>query len=563
MEDLLMHLYFTNFEKINPHMRRILLIALSFLGTLSAFAQTRYLEPVFDGVLAQQDSTVYQANFSFLPVLIGATSEEIPLQHSFQTYMPAGDTETNRPVVILNTTGSFLPQFVGGGVFGTLKDSAVVNTANRLAKMGYVAIIAQYRQGWVPTAFGSPQADDIRIGSLLTAAYKGIQDNRSLARFLRMTVANQGNPLGIDPDRIAIMGFGTGGYNAYGTNYLDSSQEVFDVPKFFSPNSGLSFLDTARYGDPDGLTAKPFNLVNHAGFDSRFQFAVGIGGALGDTSWIDGNPNEAATVGIHWTADLNAPFTTGDVFVPVAGNNLFVINAAGARATVDVANNTGVNDGLDDLNAALSAAQDFVTLRSEALEDVTVQVRGATTTATVPNMYAFLSPEQTFEANTYNYIDSFTLSLFVAGFQAATGDTTTTATYLSRERFTNPNITNPAAANLVIDTMMAFITPRMFVGLDLGTADDVVQFLDVVDITAADVDFKVFPNPTSDFATIEVRDDVELQLIALYDINGRRVSHAKVSGNRYGFDSSNLPTGMYTLLVQTSEGALSERILVK
>lgn len=557
-----MLLSFTNFEKINPHMRRFLLLALTFLGTFGAIAQTRYLEPVFSGVLAQQDSTVYQQNFSFLPVLLGITQDEIPLPNSFQSYMPAGDTETNRPVVVLNSTGSYLPQFVGGGIFGTLKDSVLVNTANRLARMGYVVIVSEYRQGWLPTAAGSPQADDIRISSLLTVSYKAIQDNRSLARFLRSTVAN-GNPLGIDPDRIAIMGFGTGGYNAYAANYLDSSQEVFDVPKFFSPNTGLSFLDTARFGDPDGLEAKPFNLVNNPGFDSRFQFAAGIGGALGDVSWVDGNDNEAPTVGVHWTGDLNAPYTSGDVFVPVAGNNLFVINAAGARATVEAANTAGVNDPLNDLNAALIAAEDFVTLRSQALENVTITVRGGTTTAAVPNMVPFLSPNQTFDANTYNYIDSTTLSLFVAGFQAVSGDTTSTATFLARERLTNPNITNPAAANAVIDTIMSFIVPRMFVSLDLGDANDVVQFLDVVDITAADVDFKVFPNPTSDFATIEVRDDVELQLVALYDINGRRVSHAAVSGNRYGFDSSGLPTGMYTLLVQTSEGALSERIMVK
>ena len=548
-------------------MRRLLLSGLALAAVLSLSAQTRYLEEVFTGVIAQQDSTVYQQNYSFLPVLAGQSSEEVVLPSYFQSYMPADDDATDRPVMIINGTGSYLPQFVGGGVLGTIKDSVLVETARRFARMGYVAIVADYRQGWIPTAFGSPGADDQRIGSLLIAAYKGIQDFRALARYLRRTVAEEDNPLGIDPDRIALMGYGTGGYNAYNANFLDDPSEVLDtdvITKYYSPNTGEPYLDTARYGGPDGLQARPRNIVNHPGYDSRFQFVAGIGGATGDTTWVDGNEDEAPTVGLHNTGDRNAPYAVGDVFVPIGGGqSLFIINAHGARATIATANRLGVNDELEEVNATLRSIGDFTTLRSDALSDAAFTTNdGIETTFTVENMYSFQGMSGSRIANTYNYIDSATLALFVAGYNRATGATTTAAEYLALERASNPNITNPAAARRVLDTVMAFITPRAFVALELGTAEEVGQALDIVDISAEAVGFQVYPNPASGLATLEVSDGVELQLVALYDAQGRRISAATVSGTRFGMDVSALPVGLYRLYAQTSEGTLSHPIVV-
>ena len=463
----------------------------------------------------------------------------------------------NRPCVILNTTGSYFPQLVGGGLFGKIDDSVVVETAKRFARMGYTAIIAEYRKGWNPTATDV----DARTGSLLQASYRGIQDIRSLARFLRGSIANDGNPYGIDGDKIMVMGYGTGGYNAYNNNYLDEVSDVNTLAKFIGAN-GQPYLIPQAFGDPDGLDQAQFNIPQNPGFSSEVQFSVGIGGAMGDTTWVDAD--DTPCIGLHSVNDQNAPFAVGDVFVPISSTErLFVINVAGPRATIATSNRLGVNAPLDDVNAVLRTNDDFTTLRSDALSSVPFTTRDqVVTTFSTENMYPFVSDLNRSLANTYNWVDSMTLSIFVNGFNAVTGDTTSTATRLARDRVTNPNITNPVRAKMVIDTIMGFVTPRAFVALGLGTAADVNQALDVVDITAADVAFKVFPNPTSTFSTIEVREDVELQLVVLYDMNGRRISHATVSGSRYGFDASNLPSGMYNLMVQTSEGVLSERIIV-
>lgn len=544
-------------------MKRLLLYSLLGLSSALMSAQTRYLEEVFTGVIAQEDSTVYQQNYSIFPRLAGQTTRQVPLPNYFQAYRPAGDDATDRPVMIINGTGSYLPRFVGGGVLGSMQDSALVETAKRFARRGYVAVIADNRQGWFPAAFGSPEADDVRVGSLLIAAYKGIQDMRALARYLRRTVAEEDNPLGINPDQIGILGYGTGGYNAYNTNFLDNSSEVFDVSKYYSDNTGLPYLDTAAYGGPDGLDARDTNLVNHPGYDSRFQVAIGIGGAVGDTTWADGNENEAPTIGMHDIDDRNAPYSVGNVSVPVGGQSLFVINAHGARAIVETANRLGINDELEQVNAVLAAAEDFLTLRMIDGYDEPFRTRdGVQTTLTTENMYAFVRGGNGFQANTYNYIDSTTLSLFVAGYRALTGDTTSTATYLRRERISNANITDPAAAKMVLDTIMDFVTPRAYVALGLGDAEDVRQSLGLEEVTAAQVGFRMYPNPADDLATIEVDQAVELQLVALYDALGRRVASSKPTGSRFGLNTSQLPVGLYRLYAQTSEGILSEPLMV-
>ncbi len=538
-------------------MRQTLLSFVLVAGTSALMAQTRYLQPVFDGVDVSA-RIQYQNNVSVLPaILSGGTKPPSQVPDFFQAYSPKGDLETKRPAVIIHTTGSYFPQFVGGGIFGTLNDSAAVNTAKRFARMGYVAVVATYRQGWNAT---SPDVNT-RTGQLLIASYRGIQDLRSMTRFLRLNATTYR----IDPDAIMAMGFGTGAYNVYNSNFLDDAAEVNKLPKFINTATGNPFLIDSLYGDPDGLKAGRINIPQNVGAESRVQFSAGIGGAMGDTTWIENDPTESPTVGLHFVNDANAPFAVGDVFVPVSPTtSLFVIRVDGPRSTIDRANRLGVNDELKEVNAALSELNDFTTVRSKALRNVPFTTRDQVrTTFAVENLYPFVRDLNTSIANTYNYIDSTTLAAFVAGYDNATNTKgATAAERLALERRNNPNVTNPVRANLVLDTIMAFVTPRAFIALGLGDVDAVRKVVGVVDIAAADIDFRVYPNPANEFATIQVGSDVELQFVALYDAQGRRVAAATVTGNQYGMNTANLPVGMYRLLAQTSEGAVAYPMMV-
>ena len=127
-------------------------------------------------------------------------------------YTPSGDTETNRPVVILAHTGSFLPAVVNGQATGSKTDSSIVEQCMRWAKKGYVAVAMDNRLGWDP--LNTDQ--NVRTGSLIQAAYRGVHDAKAMVRFLRMTEDQGGNPYGINPNKIVLGGHGTGAYIALG-----------------------------------------------------------------------------------------------------------------------------------------------------------------------------------------------------------------------------------------------------------------------------------------------------------------------------------------------------------
>ena len=153
------------------------IICLFFLATI-AFSQTRYLDEVFCDVETMND-VVYGNNVSILPVLQGGTPAAEDLE--MDIYMPAGDTATDRPVVIILHTGSFLPAIANGQATGDKTDNATMEQCKRFAQKGYVAVAINYRLGWNPIS----ENENVRRSTLIQAAYRGVQDASALIRYLR------------------------------------------------------------------------------------------------------------------------------------------------------------------------------------------------------------------------------------------------------------------------------------------------------------------------------------------------------------------------------------------
>ena len=162
-------------------------VFLFFLLLSGAFfkanAQERYLDQVFSEVNVQKD-VVYGVNATIL--LQRQVGEAVPQALRLDLYTPVGDTRTDRPLVIYLHTGNFLPWPQNGGASGTRSDSTVVDICTKLAKMGYVVASASYRLGWDPTN----TVKDIRVFTLLNAAYRGVQDART-AQVPSATANNQ------------------------------------------------------------------------------------------------------------------------------------------------------------------------------------------------------------------------------------------------------------------------------------------------------------------------------------------------------------------------------------
>jgi hypothetical protein len=204
-----------------------------------------------------------------------------------------------------------------------------------MAKRGYVAININYRLGWNPI---SPN-EDVRRGTLLQAVYRAVHDTQSAVRFLH---SPQGAQLGIDADKIVLLGQGSGGYvtQAYAT-LDDYISEIAGLPKFIGED-GNPYVLPARDGSIEG---SPGFLRLHDplftfGFSKDVAMSVNMGGALADSSWLESG--DVPMVSFHCLRDPFAPFDHGIVVVPTTNEN--VVPVDGANIFIRKANEFGNND---------------------------------------------------------------------------------------------------------------------------------------------------------------------------------------------------------------------------
>lgn len=199
-----------------------------------------------------------------------------PVDLLMDVYEPSGDTETNRPVVLVAFGGSF----IGG------QRSDVEFLCRIFAKLGYVAVAPDYRVG-----FFLPS----QVTTTL-AVMRSMHDIKACVRYLKKTVAEDGNPYGIDPDRIIVSGISAGGIGAIHAAYLDDDTEI---PAYMEG-------DTAGLGGVAGNSGTP-------GYDSDPLAVMSFSGTIGDSSWIE--PGDVPICSIHEENDNVVPYLTTEVSV--------------------------------------------------------------------------------------------------------------------------------------------------------------------------------------------------------------------------------------------------------
>lgn len=247
------------------------LIALTFLASASAQTECgdgRYTDPAFfDSVMV----TLAVPFGSNTPVSGGGT--EIL---EMDIYEPYGDTLAERPAVLVAFGGSFI-----GGTRADVEELCV-----RFAKLGFVVIAPDYRVG-----FFFPNANTTQL-----AVVRGMHDLRAAVRCLRKTADLDGNPYGIDPDRIIVGGVSAGGIAAIHATYLDQSSEI--------PTT--LYDDTLTIGAVEGNSGWP-------SYSSEVMACWSMSGAIGDTSWIQ--TGDQPLCSIHETGDGTVPYGTQEVSV--------------------------------------------------------------------------------------------------------------------------------------------------------------------------------------------------------------------------------------------------------
>lgn len=523
---------------MNQNIYKIFFTSLCALCFFSLVAQERYLEEVFTSFNVTPD-VIYGQNIS---ILTGAPAAQ---ELKCDIYAPAEDTETERPLIVVAHTGSFLPPLFNGGVTGAKSDSVVTETCRRLVRRGFVVAAITYRQGWLPES----ESQNVRTGTLLQAAYRGIQDIRTSVRFFRKNAAEEGNQYGIDPSKIVLWGIGTGGYLSMGGATLDRYEEI-TLDKFIDSETLLPFVDTTLLGNFDATVQKPLCLPNHLGYSNDVQFAVNMGGALGDTTWLEGAP-VPPVIGFHVLKDPFAPFYDGAVIVPTTMQ--FVVNVSGTRRIVEKANELGFNDVLNNIPGEVDPIQQIVNI----FKTVDITLPGNVTIKLgEDHMYPFVTPS--FEAGPWDWWGKPQLDAVVAGTNAVLGTDFNSDSLHIRSQIVNPGMSKEKGTGY-IDTVFWYSMPRVCAALDLGCGFTSA----VTTLNPADVGFAFGPNPTNDRIELKSGFEFPIEDVSMYDLQGRLVlKHIKVNTERFGFQVDHLTPGMYLMKTKFEQGIITEKVMI-
>jgi hypothetical protein len=539
---------------MKTHIQKILAVALIFIG-INATAQTRYLDNMFDSVTVTSD-VQYATNISVLPMLQGLAPGPAPLLCDI--YEPKNDTMTDRPVIVLIHTGSFLPAVLNGQATGSKTDLSVVENCTRWAKKGYVAVAMDNRLGWNPT---SPD-QNTRTSTILQAAYRGIQDAKAMVRYMRKTVAEDGNMYGIDDSKIVLGGQGTGGYLSMGYITLDTVAELylpkfmdlttspptpFVYPPFFGNIDGTDSTYLPDFVSPTGQT-ELWNIPNNPTYSNDVNMAFNLGGTLADLSWLDytGIP----LVSFHCENDPFASIDSGQVIVPTTGD-LVISDVVGSRTAVHYNtlwnNNAGFNQaGLTDTLTQMSNAYNSAWDAQHGLVYDGLYVFDTPDPSTTPNAFGEMPYH---ESSPWDWWD---LPMYDAMFAAVNGAPAGYGAANSLLGAPNMSETN---GNLYLDTIHGYLNPRMYEVLGLGGST--TDMNEIIEKTT-----EIYPNPATD--NINIVSYAELiNNIEVYNLSGQKVISKIINATSTKLNTNGLAKGVYVVDIKTKFSSVKRKIIIE
>lgn len=507
-----------------------------FAVAIKGYSQ-RYLTEVFSSVSVTPD-VIYGNNISIL------TGSPAAYDLKMDVYQPVGDALALRPLIILLHTGSFLPAVLNGQATGSRKDSAIVEMCTRFAKRGYVAVAASYRLGWNPTSTDQ----DVRTGTLLNAVYRAIQDAKACVRYFRNNIAVNGNTYKVNETEIALGGMNTGGYVALAYATLNKVAEI-QLTKFvnFSVSPPAPYINQSVSGNFDGTDATTLNTPNNASYSSAVNMVFNIGGAVGDTTWLEGG--EVPIASMHCYKDPFAPYKTGNVIVPTTGQ--FVVEASGSYDVSRIAESFGNNAVFHN-----SGFTDVYTINAnlhnngyKGLYPFITPAPGAALSCTG----AGANP-QSEQGTPWEWWNE---AAYIAAANGAGQPGTIANCMLHRS---NPDM-SAAKGRLYIDTIQGFLNPRIVCALGLAECP-IATGVTNENIFASAV--TIFPNPSSSDIKFSTTGENSILKAELYDVAGRFVKEAeKLNAKEYSIHCHGLSPGIYFTRIELNTGSVTRKIIVE
>lgn len=289
------------------------------LAVSASYGAERYKDRMFDVVV--ENDVVYATDVYHLSLLSSLSTmmtqlmgqgrtvylyesetDMAPIDLHMDIYTPKGDTEKKRAAVLVMHGGAF-----AAGSKDDMEQQSVTY-CDSLAARGFVAIAVQYRLGIT----ASLEEKVLAIDSLnfSRTVYRGIQDVRAAVRYVR----SKASDLGIDKDRIYLLGNSAGAILALENIYMDKPSEVPAVAH-----------DAPDLGELDNYGVQGVNPQANA--------AVALWGGVHDPSII-GNTDSPVLL-VHGTADSTVLFKTGRPLGNLAntlGVNMMMLKLAGINS---------------------------------------------------------------------------------------------------------------------------------------------------------------------------------------------------------------------------------------
>lgn len=563
-------------------------IALTLMLWITNANAQRYLTEIYsDADIEVTLDIQYGENLSIMPTVFAALTggpftppQVLPLMMDVYQPKQTVDMTEARPLIIYLPTGNFLPRVVNGAATGDKSDSSAVNIAKQLAKRGYVCAVVNYRLGWNPLT--TEQVE--RTGTLLNAAYKGMHDSKAAVRFFRKDKATD-NEFKIDDEKIALIGEGTGGYVALIHGYLDKGAKMGMLPGIgqdkFLNDDGNSVVDTNRVGRLDGTDAIAVdlsdfvssggdfllvkgNIANNPEYSSSVNGIINLGGALGDSSWLD--RGQLPLIGVHAVRDPNAPYNIGDVIVPTTGD-VVIPFASGSGENVFRANQFGNNEVF-----ASKIYNDPVTAAVEARYNQTIPfAEGAINTRSGAGLLPFILPDVNpvtrNHGSPWQFWNSNQPQAQAPSSIENPANPGTFFTIHQVASFSNPfmaagNEEGRNAALAYIDTIQQYIHPRLVCVLGLPECD-LFEGVNVKEINN-NTYVNVFPNPSNDNVNIVVKDqNNKIMTVNMFDLAGRNViNRINVNALSYLIEREGLKAGIYFVRIETTNGSFTQKVIL-
>ena len=195
-------------------------------------------------------------------------------------YQPKNDTEKKRPVVLVMHGGAFAAGSKND------YDQHSVTYCDSLAARGFVTAAVQYRLGI--TAVVKDKALTVDSLDFSRTVYRGIQDVRAAVRYIRANA----NKLGIDPDRVYLIGNSAGAILSLENIYMDKESEIPPAAKTKPDLGGLDAYGEQGYGSQANAVAALWGAVHDPKIieDVKKPVLLVHGKADSTVVWMTGRP---------------------------------------------------------------------------------------------------------------------------------------------------------------------------------------------------------------------------------------------------------------------------------